>query len=87
MDIEEKNNDTDLLCRFEQLPKQDIRPTFMDICRYPYNRFEEVCSRILQFYLNPFAEHGLHDLWLLALWQPCLSASANHRRKQRRGDS
>ncbi|MCG2647786.1 PD-(D/E)XK nuclease family protein [Alloprevotella tannerae] len=70
MDIEERNNNyTDLLCRFEQLPKQDIRPTFMDICRYPYNRFEEVCSRILQFYLNPFAEHGLHDLWLLALWR------------------
>ena len=69
MDIEAMNNYTDLLCRFEQLPKQDIRPTFMDICRYPYNRFEEVCSRILQFYLNPFAEHGLHDLWLLALWR------------------
>lgn len=59
----------DLLCQFEQLPKQDIRPTFMDICKYPGSRFEEVCSRILQFYLNPFAGHGLHDLWLLALWR------------------
>ncbi|PDP81625.1 PD-(D/E)XK nuclease family protein [Prevotella intermedia] len=59
----------DLLRKFEQLPKKDQRPTFMDICRYPYNRFEEICSRILQFYLNPFAEHGLHNLWLLALWR------------------
>lgn len=59
----------DLLCQFEQLPKKDIRPTFMDICKYPGSRFEEVCSRILQFYLNPFAGHGLHDLWLLALWR------------------
>lgn len=37
----------DLLRKFEQLPKKDQRPTFMDICRYPYNRFEEICSRIL----------------------------------------
>ena len=39
------------------------------ILQYPGSRFEEVCSRILQFYLNPFAGHGLHDLWLLALWR------------------
>lgn len=67
--MRETKTDKELLCQFEQLPKQDLRPTFMDICKYPNSRFEEVCSRILQFYFNPFAEHGLHDLWLSALWR------------------
>lgn len=57
-----------LLSEYEHLPKWDMRPTFMDICRYPGNRFEEVCSRVLQFYFNPLAEHGMSDLWLSALW-------------------
>lgn len=68
-ELRERKTDKELLCQFEQLPKQDLRPTFMDICKYPNSRFEEVCSRILQFYFNPFAEHGLHDLWLSALWR------------------
>ena len=66
---EEEKTYIDLLCKFEQLPKQDKRPTFMEICKYPNTRFEEVCSRILQFYLNPSAEHGLRSLWLSALWR------------------
>lgn len=45
------------------------QPTLLEICKYPYNRFEEVCSRILTFFLNPKAEHGFHDLWLSALWK------------------
>lgn len=56
-----------LLNTFARLPKIDEEPTFLEICRYPYNRFEEVCSRILRFFLNPKAEHGLRDLWLVSL--------------------
>lgn len=39
----------------------------MEICKYPYSRFEEVCSRILQFYFNPKADHGFGNLWLASL--------------------
>lgn len=39
----------------------------MEICSYPYNRFEEVCSRILKFYFTPDAEHGMGYLWLVSL--------------------
>lgn len=56
-----------LLDVFEKIPKSQDGPTFMQICRYPRNRYEEICSRILQFYLNPKAEHNMGDLWLRAL--------------------
>lgn len=61
--------DAELLSLFAQLPRRDTQPTFMEICKYPYNRFEEVCSRILRFYIDPLAEHGLNNLWLSALWK------------------
>lgn len=56
-----------LLRDFSKLPKTDTAPTFMEICKYPYNRFEEICSRILQFFFNPKAEHGFGNMWLSAL--------------------
>lgn len=52
---------------FLKIPHNNIEPTFLEICRFPQSRFEEVCSRILAFYLNPNAEHGMNDLWLSAL--------------------
>lgn len=59
----------ELLDKFRNLPKRDMEPTYLELCRYPYNRFEEICSRILQFYFNPKAEHGFKDLWLVSLFQ------------------
>ncbi|WP_196296395.1 PD-(D/E)XK nuclease family protein [Porphyromonas gulae] len=59
----------EILELFAQLPKEDREPTFIEICRYPYNRQEEICSRILRFFLDPNAEHKLYDLWLSALWK------------------
>lgn len=56
-----------LLQNFARLPKFDTAPTMLEICQYPYNRREEVCSRILKFFLNPKGEHGLRDLWIRAL--------------------
>ncbi len=55
-----------LVADFLKIPKNDIEPTWLEICRYPRSRFEEICSRILSFYLNPKAEHGMKDLWISA---------------------
>lgn len=47
-------------------PSSSIKdPTFMEIAGYPH--YENVCSNILAFYLQPDAAHGLSDLCLKAL--------------------
>lgn len=56
-----------ILSDFSKIPQTVIEPTWMEICRYPQSRFEEVCSRILAFYFNPYAEHRMNDLWVSAL--------------------
>lgn len=43
--------------------------TFLDLCRYPGERFEEICSRVLAFFLNPKEKHGFSILWFNALCQ------------------
>ena len=63
------NSYKEILYQFSLFPQRDSRPTFMEICKHPESRFEEICSRILSFYLNPLAEHGLSNLWLTALWK------------------
>ena len=45
----------------------EIEETFMDLCHYKGERFEEICSRILEFFLNPNKKHGFNDLWFKAL--------------------
>ena len=56
-----------LLKEFELLPKNLPRITFMEICRHSRSRFEEICSRVLAFYLQPTNEHGLQDLLLKSI--------------------
>jgi hypothetical protein len=46
-------------------PLQSREKTFMEIAGYPH--FENVCSNILAFYLNPNNEHGFGTLLLDAL--------------------
>lgn len=58
-----------LLEKFVVLPKSIRRPTYLEICKYPRRRFEEICSRLLCFYLNPYKEHQLHDLFLYSLFK------------------
>lgn len=54
---------TDLFTRLKNLPKAVNRePTFMEIAGYP--RFENVCSNILAFYLQPSNEHCFGTLFL-----------------------
>lgn len=56
-----------LLFLFSKIPKNKKEPTYLDLCRYPYRRFEEICSRLLSFYFSPMKEHGLEDLFLNSL--------------------
>lgn len=56
-----------LIEQFNEFPCEKKEVTFMEICKYPYSRFEEVCSRILQFFFNPMAEHKLQNLLLNSL--------------------
>ncbi len=55
-----------LLDGFKELPDRIERPrTFMDIAGYPH--YENVCSNILAFFLDPGEPHGLGTLVLDAL--------------------
>lgn len=56
-----------LLREFAALPKSNPNPTFMDLCQMGGDRFEERCSQILCFYLNPEAPHGMSGLLLKSL--------------------
>ncbi|MGI5974240.1 MAG: PD-(D/E)XK nuclease family protein [Paludibacter sp.] len=57
-----------LIEEFKQIPKFEYHTTYLNICRYPGNRFEEICSRILAFFFQPNNEHGLKDLFLQSLF-------------------
>lgn len=48
---------------YNKIPKKE--KTFMQISGYPH--YENVCSNILSFYLNPKEEHGLNNIVLKAL--------------------
>jgi len=57
---------TKLLDDFRALPGRVERPrTFMEIAGYPH--YENVCSNILAFFLDPEEPHGLGTLMLDAL--------------------
>ena len=56
---------TKLLIDFKTIPKHKRAKTFMEISGYPH--YENVCSNILAFYLNPSNEHGLKDLVIKSL--------------------
>lgn len=57
----------ELLNEFDKLPKIVLESTYLEICKYPGSRFEEICSRILCFYFDPTNEHGFSDLFLESL--------------------
>lgn len=58
-----------LIDEFKQIPKIISQTTYLDICRYPGNRFEEISSRILAFFFQPTNEHGLNDLFLESIFE------------------
>ena len=56
---------TKILLGFKSVPRLKRARTFMEISGYPH--YENVCSNILKFYLNPKSEHELRDLVLNSL--------------------
>ena len=56
---------TKLLDDFKLIPQHKRTKTFMEISGYSH--YENICSNILAFYLNPSNEHGLKDLMLNSL--------------------
>ena len=56
-----------ILKKFSIIPIEEEESTFLDLCHYPGERFEEICSRILEFYFQPKNKHGLRDLWVQSL--------------------
>lgn len=58
-----------LIDEFDKLPKIVIESTYLELCKYPGSRFEEICSRLLSFYFNPNNEHGFNDLFLTCFLQ------------------
>jgi hypothetical protein len=58
-----------LLDEFDCLPKIVKQPTYLELCDYPGRRFEEICSRLLEFYLDPNKEHDFHKLFLDSLFE------------------
>jgi hypothetical protein len=52
---------------FAKIKRNERTLTFMEICKYPGSRFEEVCSRILKFYFTPTNDHGLSELLISTL--------------------
>lgn len=58
---------SELLRKFAKLPKEEKEMTFLELCHYPGERFEEICSRILEFFFQPNNKHGFRDLWFKSL--------------------
>lgn len=58
---------SELLGKFAKIPKEERETTFLELCHYPGERFEEICSRILEFYFQPNNKHGFRDLWFQSL--------------------
>jgi hypothetical protein len=67
--LEFPKNAEHLLKKFFNISSEDsLCPTFLEIAGYPH--YENVCSNILSFYFDPFANHGLGDLLLKCLFEP-----------------
>lgn len=67
---------------FSVLPHAKQNLTFMEVSGYPH--YENVCSNILGFYLDPRQQHGLQDLFISAIFQITKhTCSTNVQRVQR----
>ncbi|MBV6446505.1 PD-(D/E)XK nuclease family protein [Nitrosomonas sp.] len=56
---------SDILHDFEAIPESKINMTIFNVAGYTH--YENVCSNILAFYLNPNNEHGLGNLVFASL--------------------
>lgn len=56
-----------LLADYTTFPPVKYEPTYLELCRYPCHRFEEICSRLIIFFSQPKHEHGFKDLFVKSL--------------------
>ena len=55
----------ELLNKFNKfLPKPMYEPTYLELCKYPWNRLEEICSRLFAFFFDTRNPHGVGTLFL-----------------------
>lgn len=59
----------ELLNKFNKfLPKPMYEPTYLELCEYPWNRLEEICSRIFAFFFDSRNPHGFRTLFFNSLF-------------------
>lgn len=58
-----------LLDEFEkECPLKPVyEPTYLELCSYPRHRFEEICSRLLRFFIDKNGPHGFGSLFIDSL--------------------
>ncbi len=58
-----------LLDEFEkECPLKPVyEPTYLELCSYPRHRFEEICSRLLRFFMDKNGPHGVGSLFIDSL--------------------
>lgn len=64
-----ENTYNEILRNFSRIPIEENERSYLDLCHYPGERFEEICSRILEFYFQPNNNHGFRNLWFRSLCQ------------------
>lgn len=67
--LELENTYNEILRNFSRIPIEENERSYLDLCHYPGERFEEICSRILEFYFQPNNKHGFRNLWFRSLCQ------------------
>lgn len=67
--LELENTYNEILRNYSRIPIEENEQSFLDLCHYPGERFEEICSRILEFYFQPNNNHGFRNLWFRSLCQ------------------
>ena len=57
-----------LLNEFKAFPQKLVyEPTYLELCSYPRSRFEEICSRLLRFFIDKDGPHGFGSLFIDSL--------------------
>ena len=56
-----------LIKKHNPLEIPDAIPTYMELCRYPGTRLEEIWSRLFAFFFNPNKPHGFGTMFLDSL--------------------
>jgi hypothetical protein len=53
---------------YEVRPNSVYEPTYLELCEYPWNRREEICSRLFAFFFDSRNPHGFGTLFFNSLF-------------------